>query len=430
MGKGGENAQMKKLAGLQTAELRKWAVQYGVDKAEKLDRPQLEKELVGYADGIFDRNRQNIQNLPLAKPKFTLKTIRDAIPAHCFKRSLSRSMMHLFEDLAKISLLGWLATHISSLPTLFPTMPLPPWVVYVAWPVYWYLQGCVMTGLWVLAHECGHQAFSDYEWVNNTIGTIFHSALLVPYHPWRITHGRHHNNTGSCDNDEVFAPSVREDWKDEALRTTPIGNWWGIFVMLTFGWWPGYLIFNATGPAKYRGKNVSHLSPTAVFIDPKDHWLVVQSDIALFTCFALLGYSIYVFGFTTVGAYYIIPEMIVNLHLVLITYLQHTDVYMPHFRNAEWNWLRGALCTIDRQFGPLGWFDRTLHHITDTHVCHHLFSTMPFYHAQEATPHIKRVLGDFYKRDDTPIPFALYRAFSCCQFVENEGDTVFYKNVK
>jgi len=309
---------------------------------------------------------------------------------------------------------------------MFPGIP--AWIVYVLWPIYWLFQGCVMTGLWVLAHECGHQSFSDYEVINNIVGTIFHSLLLVPYHPWRITHGKHHNNTGSCDNDEVFAPSSREDFDGHDLRETPIAQWWGIIVMLTVGWWPGYLIFNATGPAKYRGKNVSHLSPTAAFFDSKDYWLVIQSDIALFMAFSGLVYAIYTFGFLTVGTYYLIPEMIVNLNLVLITYLQHTDVYMPHFRNKEWNWLRGACCTVDRQYGMFGIYDRTLHHITDSHVCHHLFSTMPFYHAKEATPYIKEVLGKFYMRDETPVYHALYRAYSNCLFVEKDEDIVFYKN--
>lgn len=75
-----------------------------------------------------------------------------------------------------------------------------------------------MTGVWVLAHECGHQSFSESELANNIVGTICHSLLLVPYHSWRITHGRHHNNTGSCENDEVFAPSTRADWAKEMLR--------------------------------------------------------------------------------------------------------------------------------------------------------------------------------------------------------------------
>jgi fatty acid desaturase len=44
---------------------------------------------------------------------------------------------------------------------------------------------------------------------------------------------------------------------------------------------------------------------------------------------------------------------------------------------------------VDRSFGPL--LDHTFHHIVDTHVCHHLFSKMPFYHAQEATEAMKKV---------------------------------------
>lgn len=433
MGRGGEISD-NRLNKMQLEELRKWGVQYGINKAEDLDRIQLEKMLVPYADGIFNPYRKHIANLPLEKPTFTLKTIKDAIPPHCFKRSLIKSSLHLIKDFIIIAIFYYLSTYIPLVPQLLKShnidIPHSEYLIYILWPIYWICQGCAMTGVWVMAHECGHQSFSDYEVINNIVGTICHSMLLVPYHPWRITHGRHHNNTGSCDNDEVFAPSTREDWKDEALRSTPFGNLWGIFVMLTFGWWPGYLLFNATGPKKYRNKNVSHLSPTAVFIDPKDYWLVVQSDIALFLCFGILIYCFYTFGFINVIKYYLIPEMIVNLNLVLITYLQHTDVFMPHFRNAEWNWLRGALCTIDRQYGIFGIYDKTLHHITDTHVCHHLFSTMPFYHALEATPHIKRVLGKYYIKDDTPIPFALYRAFSCCQFVEDTGDTVFYKNKK
>ena len=69
-------------------------------------------------------------------------------------------------------------------------------------------------------------------------------------------------------------------------------------------------------------------------------------------------------GFGNVAFFYLIPYTITNLHLVLITYLQHTDVFTPHFRGKEWTWLRGALCTIDRSFGPV--LDHTFHHITGT----------------------------------------------------------------
>ena len=112
---------------------------------------------------------------------------------------------------------------------------MPAWSPYLLWPMYWYAQGAVLTGVWVLAHECGHQSFSESELANNIVGTICHSLLLVPYHAWRITHGKHHNNTGSCENDEVFAPATRSDWAAEMLRDTPFAQGLGCVIMLTVG---------------------------------------------------------------------------------------------------------------------------------------------------------------------------------------------------
>jgi omega-6 fatty acid desaturase (delta-12 desaturase) len=400
-----------------TEELRKWAKSYGEPTDQS--REALLATLNPYADGILDESRPAM--LPLEPLPFNLTDIRKAIPAHCFERNLMHSLYYLFLDVSLIVIIGYLGTYIG-------TDHLPVNSHYLLWPIYWYCQGSVMTGVWVLAHECGHQSFSESELANNFFGTILHSLLLVPYHSWRITHGKHHNNTGSCENDEVFAPSSRDDWKDDMLRETPLAQFVGIFLMLTVGWMPGYLVFNATGPAKYRGKNVNHFSPTAAFFDKKDYWLIVQSDAAFFSVCGFIAYCIYIFGFGPVAFFYLLPLMVTNYHLVLITYLQHTGSFIPHFRKDEWNFLRGAICTVDRSFGFV--LDHTFHHISDTHVCHHIFSKMPFYHAQEATEHIKKVIGPYYLKDDTPIALALYRSFSQCQFVESKGGTVFFKNMK
>lgn len=428
MGKGGEQNLTAKMAAtsstkkfaldhMPTEELRKWAKAYGVK--EDLEREVLLAELEGYAYGIMDPDRPP-HNFPMEPPSFTFQDVTKAIPAHCFQRSFLTSFYHVLHDLLIVAILGYLATWIGS-PFL------PPFSKYVLWPIYWYAQGSVLTGVWVLAHECGHQAFSDSEFVNNCFGTILHSALLVPYHSWRITHGKHHSNTGSLENDEVFCASTRSDWGKEMLRETPLAHLWGIIIMLTVGWMPGYLIMNATGPSKYRGKDANHFSPSAAFFKPEEYWLIVQSDIAWVMAFAALAYAIHTFGFAPVFFYYLVPYFITNAHLVLITFLQHTDVFVPHFREKEWSWFRGALCTVDRSYGILDYF---FHRIADTHVCHHLYSKMPFYHCEEATEAIKKVVGKYYLKDDTPILKALWRSYKACQFVEDEGDCVYYKNVK
>ena len=59
--------------------------------------------------------------------------------------------------------------------------------------------------------------------------------------------------------------------------------------------------------------------------------------------------------------------------------------------------MRGAAATIDREFGFIG--RQLLHGIIETHVLHHYVSTIPFYHADEATEAIKKVMGRHYRAD-------------------------------
>jgi omega-6 fatty acid desaturase / acyl-lipid omega-6 desaturase (Delta-12 desaturase) len=81
--------------------------------------------------------------------------------------------------------------------------------------------------------------------------------------------------------------------------------------------------------------------------------------------------------------------------------------------------LRGALSTIDRDYG---FFNYLHHHIGDTHIAHHLFSSMPHYHAQEATEAIKPLLGKYYNLDTTSIMSALWQAMHYCRYVEPEQE--------
>ena len=96
------------------------------------------------------------------------------------------------------------------------------------------------------------------------------------------------------------------------LHETPIALAWGIVLMLTVGWMPGYLVFGATAQAQYRGKNVNHFSPNAAFFDSKDFWLIVQTDIAFLLAVTVLVLSICAFGIGTVAFFYLIPYAIAN----------------------------------------------------------------------------------------------------------------------
>lgn len=75
-------------------------------------------------------------------------------------------------------------------------------------------------------------------------------------------------------------------------------------------------------------------------------------------------------GALQVAALYGGPLMVVNAWLVLITWLQHTEVDVPHFDAANWNFIKGALHTIDRPYGKV--LDFLHHRIGSTHVAHHV----------------------------------------------------------
>jgi omega-6 fatty acid desaturase (delta-12 desaturase) len=231
--------------------------------------------------------------------------------------------------------------------------------------------------------------------------------------------------------DQVYVPKTRsqvtvtngEDIHN-LVSDAPIVNVFQIVVMLLIGW-PAYLATNAWG--QVYGRRTNHFEPSSPIFKKEQFLQIVLSDLGIVVMLlASYVYSLY-FGKTAYFMYYFVPYLWCNFWLVLITYLQHTDTAIPHFRGEEWNFMRGALCTVDRNYGILNHF---FHHIGDTHVAHHLFSTMPHYHAEEATRALKSVLGKYYLSDtETPVLKALWRSWTSCHFVEDKGNVLFYKQV-
>jgi omega-6 fatty acid desaturase / acyl-lipid omega-6 desaturase (Delta-12 desaturase) len=346
--------------------------------------------------------------------KFSAVELRNAVPAHCFERSTLRSLLYVFMDLALASLAYYFSTYL-------PSFEENAMVASVGWPIYWVCQGAFMTGLWVCAHECGHRAFSDSDAWNDGVGLAIHTALLVPYHAWRITHGRHHANTNHMDGDEVFVPKREHetpiDIGDSFFVRTTIGRAMSAFVTLTVGW-PAYLICNAAG-RKYESF-ACHYLPSAPMFSNKQRADIILSDVALLVFSAMLGVWAYQTSVAHVLALYGVPYLITNFWLVLITLLQHSDAAVPHYDADAWSWVKGALCTVDRDYG-LGNF--LFHHIGDAHVAHHLFHTIPHYHVQEATEALRRHLGPYYRFDSTPIASALFDCVKRCVYVKEDANS-------
>jgi fatty-acid desaturase len=84
-------------------------------------------------------------------------------------------------------------------------IPLTPAAI-PAWITYALITGTVAMGNWVIAHECGHGAFSRNKKLQDAVGFTLHSALLVPYFSWQRSHAVHHAHTNHIDAGETHVP--------------------------------------------------------------------------------------------------------------------------------------------------------------------------------------------------------------------------------
>jgi omega-3 fatty acid desaturase (delta-15 desaturase) len=331
---------------------------------------------------------------------FTLKDLRSAIPSYCFEPSLPRSLAYFLLDIGIITGLFVAATTIQA---------------WWLWPLYWFAQGTMFWALFVVGHDCGHGSFSKYKWVNNLVGHLSHTPILVPFHGWRISHRTHHANTGNLDTDESWYP-VSETKYNEMTWPEKLVRFYLPLIA-----YPVYLFRRS--PSRPGG---SHFLPDSPLFKPSEKWDVITSTVWLLGMLALLAAIGSQIGWLALGAYYGVPYVIFVMWLDLVTYLHHTEADIPWYPDEDWFFLKGALSTIDRDYGIFN----PIHHDIGTHVAHHIFLSIPHYHLQAATEAIKPVLGSYYRKSKTPIWQSFWRSYRTCHFVADQGSPVYYQQAR
>ena len=391
---------------------------------------------------------------PLDKDAPALPTkgqIKAVIPKECFQRSYFWSMFYLARDFAMAAAFLYATTSLLStdLPTITGNenalLDVAVWVL--GWFFYAFWMGAIMTGPWVLAHECGHGAFSPSPDFNDVVGFLVHQFLLVPYFAWQYTHAKHHRRTNHLTDGESHVPSTaaenglgpsHERLSFYAVWHEAMGDGafaaFQVWAHLVVGW-PLYLLgLASTGKLKQDGTPLDgavadHFRPSSPMFPAKLSGKILLSTVTTMLSLAGLAYAMTVFGIAPVVLLYGGPYMFVNAWLVLYTWLQHTDPSVPHYGDGEWTWVRGALSTIDRNYGIFCFFHHT---IGSTHVAHHLFHEMPWYHAGTATAAIKAYLEPMglYNYDPTPWYQAMWRVAHTCHYVDDTTGIQYLKSLE
>lgn len=362
-------------------------------------------------------------------PDYSIKTILDLIPKDCYERVLWKSFYYVFRDILCMLTVAYISTnYISLLPNVY--------LRALLWGLNCWLLGLFGTGLWVMAHECGHQLFSDYGWVNDTVGWVLHSYLMVPFFSWKYSHGKHHKSTGHLTRDMVFVPLTKEEFAHsrsvnrlaELSEDSPIFTLYQLIIQ-QFGGWILHILTNVTGqpyPDVPAWKQ-NHFVPTSPLFDKKDYWYIWLSDLGILIQSFVLYKWVQNYGWFNFAMFWLIPYVFVNHWLVFITYLQHTDPTMPHYEASEWTFARGAAATIDREFGFVGKF--CFHDIIETHVLHHYVSRIPFYNGRKATKLLKEVMGEHYRHSDENMWVSLWKSARSCQFVDGDNGVKMFRNI-
>lgn len=109
-----------------------------------------------------------------------------------------------------------------------------------------------------------------------------------------------------------------------------------------------------------------------------------------------------------------------------------------------------GICGLSHDFLFLSSITDSLSHV-ETHIAHHLSSSIPHHHAWEATEALKAKLGPYYTSDDRNMLVALWQTYKTCRvslirfvsslrclatktdsysrkYVDDEGDVVFYRD--
>ncbi|QRW19939.1 Fatty acid desaturase [Rhizoctonia solani] len=375
-------------------------------------------------------------------PELSVKDCLSVIPPHCFERSALRSFSYVAMDL-----LSWALSTTQPLPkNLQPiAQSLSPHLYsfarFAGWQVYALGAGLVGTGLWIIAHECGHQAFSTSKTLNNAPREA--SCRHEPLHTGRSVCSKNQKPEGLPPLDpakeDLAGGRVDEKVQEElvdALGDSPLGAALGVFALLLFGW-PLYLIMNISGQKHYPAWT-NHFVPKAPLFQPHQYSQILFSDFGIFLWLGTLIWWSMQRGFAEMFRVYFVPYLWVNHWLILITFLQHTDPLLPHYRQSAFTFTRGALSTMDRNLlggegfiaSITGWLGATLTHgISETHVLHHVCSKIP---TIMPSRHLKaRLARAGYSHEGRPGTWGeVYRVWKECRFIEDEGDVVFYKNAR
>ncbi len=230
------------------------------------------------------------------------------------------------------------------------------------------LNGAFLVRLFIIQHDCGHNAFFRNRHANDWIGRVLGVLTLTPYDVWRQTHAIHHASTGNLDRrgiGDVPILTVREYRASSQLKRLVYRIYRNPFFL--FGVAPAYLFY------------VQNRLPVGLMHSGRKYWVsAMATNLALAT---LVVAGLYLTGGISVLLLFLPTTMVGASAGVWLFYVQHQFEDAHWNRETDWQIHDAALHGSSHYVLPpvLRWFSGNIgiHHV------HHLYSRIPFYRLTE-----------------------------------------------
>lgn len=246
--------------------------------------------------------------------------------------------------------------------------------------VLWLVITAGMVGLFIVGHDCGHEAFSRRRWVNRLVGHVCMSPILTGFHNWRLSHNHHHARAQVRGDDT--------DWPEQMLTRGELAQASAVDrvrVRLAYGSPVGLLVGFLVGMV--RRTFMRTLYPQ-VGVTAKNRVELALSNALAVGASGGIGVALFVYrGAAGLVEFYVVPLYLGMVLGALFTFLHHSGPGALAFDRAAWTPMRGqVVSTFDVRFPA--WFEALFFHI-NRHVVHHIAPKVPWYRLPRASEHLE-----------------------------------------
>lgn len=239
------------------------------------------------------------------------------------------------------------------------------------WPFIWIF----WSRLFIIVHDCGHQALFKTKIENDIAGTISGAFTTVPFALWRHIHNQHHLAVGHLERRHVnpdLWTMTKEEYRNSGLIKKAVYRFMRngfVRVFIT----PVLLFVLGRFPL-----------PSMPF---RSNLSILLIDLLLGIVFYLVIKNDFILPFTVV---YLIPLYVWLSFAAMMFYMQHQFEDTHWYHSDDWSNFKASVHGSSyMEFGPfMQWMSGNVgyHHV------HHLNANIPFYRLKDAHDSVKSML--------------------------------------